>query len=692
MASGFSGVITSLLYRDLKKWPAYLLATFISFFYVLTLFPMHFFMGEAAFFQSGDIAQHISGWLAYAADVWRWPLLFTNRINYPDGVSIAFTDSIPLLAILLKPFVQFFPPGFHYFGIWQGISFFLQGIASVFLMRALGIRHVLSLVAALVFTLTWPSLIWRTAHTSLTTHWLILTALGLYFCGQSGRFSFLKITSSFFILCTLALLIHPYFVPFCFLIFSAYLIDISIKKESSVFNLAWAAALGLLIIGLGKVLGYLGGNTADGGFSQFSFNLAAPFCGGSFTPCFKDATGGQGEGFNYLGIGFLFLAVAGLAVYGKRAVLMLKEYPAIFTIALLLTFYALSNKIYFQNYLLAEYVLPEFARQLTSTFRASGRFFWMTGYLLLFVVLSIWLKQRERYVPLIVGVAMIIQIIDLQPLRRHLVEMVDRPLQVEDKRLSALLANIDEIKIYPVFGCANVPSDIYLQYQLLGTQYGKILNTAYMARSTPDCVGKSREFHESLARGALYVLPTEYLQRPQFMLPSGFVEALQQEKCVQLDLALVCLSDSSRSVRKYLGLEKAIPEYRLPRNSYRWAAAELPTQVGVPDAGRLFAREGAEGYMTFGPYVMLSAGVYKVSISYSSENDDLANPNTWDVMSNKGAKPGEFAKGVFIPTAGKNGKTIGTISLDQPTEAMEIRSFFRGKGRFRIDDVTVEKM
>jgi len=103
-----------------------------------------------------------------------------------------------------------------------------------------------------------------------------------------------------------------------------------------------------------------------------------------------------------------------------------------------------------------------------------------------------------------------------------------------------------------------------------------------------------------------------------------------------------------------LGLEEAIPEYRSPSNFFHWIAAELPTQVGVADAGRLIAKERIEGYITFGPYVMLSAGVYKISINYSSEDDDLENLNSWDVVSNKNGRPREFAKGVFIPAAGKD--------------------------------------
>jgi hypothetical protein len=687
-----SNTITSFLYQDLKRSTAYFLAAIFSGVYVLNLYPMHFLLGNAGFFEGEDIAQHVSGWLAYADDDWHWPIFFTSRISYPDGISIAFTDSIPLVAVLVKPFVDFLPENFHYFGLWQGFAFFFQGMAALFLIRALGVRHILGLMAALVFALTWPSLIWRLAHTSLMTHALILTALGVYFYGMSGCLSFKKATVSFFVLCILALLIHPYFIPPCFLVFLAYLFDDSLKAGRWRSNLPWAIVLALLIVFLGKVLGYLGGSTADGGFGQFSLNLAAPFCGGRFTPCFKDATGGQGEGFNYLGIGFLVLAISGSVVYRKKAVLMVKQYPALFFISSALFLYALSNKIYFQEHLLVEYPLPRFAMSLVSTFRASGRFFWVVGYLLLFTVISLWLREKHRYVPLVMAVAVMMQLADVQPLRANFIGATDRPGTVEDKKWQTILADVDQISIYPIFGCAAAPSDIYLQYQLMATRHKKLLNTAYIARSTPNCDEKSREFEESLAGRTLYVLPMEYLKKPPFMLPAGFLEALRQEKCVQQGMALLCRSNYSRSVWKLIGLEDAVPAYQFQHTSYRWPASDLPTSIGMVNGELLLAKEGNAGYLSFGPYTMLSAGAYKISIRYTSENEDSENPNIWDIVSNKSGTSREFAKGIFAVNAGKEGKAIGIIRLDHPTEGIEIRSFYQGKGKFQIDDIVVEKI
>lgn len=692
MLSKFLNVLTDFLYYDLENRKAYVLATLISTIYVFSLYPLHFIMGDAAYFQSEDIAQHISGWLAYAADEWRWPIFFTNRINYPSGVSIAFTDSIPLMAIFFKPFVKFFPENFHYFGIWQGLAFLSQGIAAVFLMRALGVRHLLSLIAALGFALTWPSLMWRTAHTSLMTHSLILAGLGFYFCGRSGRWSFQKTTVAFFVLCTLALLIHPYFIPLCFLIFLAYLGDDLRPDRTWRSNLRWAAVLGLWVAILAKILGYLGGSTAGGGFGQFSLNLAAPFCGGYFTPCFKDATGGQGEGFNYFGVGLIFLAVAGLIGSRRNVVSTVKQCPALFVIALMITFYALSNKIYFQEYLIVDYHFPGFARSLASTFRASGRFFWVVGYLVLFFTLSLWLKQRRLYIALIIGMAMTVQAIDLQPFRNRLVGSTDPHAALEDKRWEPLLARVREIKIYPVFGCATAPSNLYIRYQLLATQHKKLLNTAYIARSTPNCEDKTREFYEDFSQGALYIMPVEYLEKPSFMLPDGFLKAIQQGQCVEFEHTVLCRSDKTRHEWQSMGFVKTITPGQLSRASFQWSARELPTAVGMLHDNQLVAVEGNKGYLSFGPYAMLSAGSYKISITYSSRNGDPENPNTWDIVRNEEGKLQVLEKGVFITAEGNGGRVVTTLQLQHASHKLEIRSYYQGKGKFQIENIVVEKI
>ena len=47
-----------------------------------------------------DIQQHYAGWLFYRSSALGWPLGVTQAVNAPQGVSVAYTDSIPLLAVL----------------------------------------------------------------------------------------------------------------------------------------------------------------------------------------------------------------------------------------------------------------------------------------------------------------------------------------------------------------------------------------------------------------------------------------------------------------------------------------------------------------------------------------------------------------------------------------------------------------
>ena len=50
-----------------------------------------------------DIQQHYAGWLFYRDSTLRWPLGVSPAVNAPSGVSVAYTDSIPLLAVLCRP-------------------------------------------------------------------------------------------------------------------------------------------------------------------------------------------------------------------------------------------------------------------------------------------------------------------------------------------------------------------------------------------------------------------------------------------------------------------------------------------------------------------------------------------------------------------------------------------------------------
>ena len=67
-----------------------------------------------------DIQQHYAGWLFYKRSAIGWPLGVTDAVNYPGGVSVAYTDSIPLLAALCRCYVRCLRAGC--FPHWRGRS------------------------------------------------------------------------------------------------------------------------------------------------------------------------------------------------------------------------------------------------------------------------------------------------------------------------------------------------------------------------------------------------------------------------------------------------------------------------------------------------------------------------------------------------------------------------------------------
>ncbi len=129
----------------------------------------------------GDIAVHIIGQRYYVGDSWRWPLLVAKPLVAPDGTNIAFTDSIPLIAVPMKIFRAFLPPGFHSIFLWLALCWIVQPLAVVFALRSTGERRLLPSIAAAIFGVSVPTFIARAGHSALCSHFLILLAIGLYF-------------------------------------------------------------------------------------------------------------------------------------------------------------------------------------------------------------------------------------------------------------------------------------------------------------------------------------------------------------------------------------------------------------------------------------------------------------------------------------------------------------------------------
>ena len=66
----------------------------------------------------GDPAQSYLGWAFFRMeDSWGFPLGHTSKLNFPYGTPVAYTDSMPIIAVAMKVFSKHLPSTFQYLGL-----------------------------------------------------------------------------------------------------------------------------------------------------------------------------------------------------------------------------------------------------------------------------------------------------------------------------------------------------------------------------------------------------------------------------------------------------------------------------------------------------------------------------------------------------------------------------------------------
>lgn len=524
------------LLANAHRRPAYLIALALAAGQITWLFPLSFLAGHGAFFFDGDMAKDVAGWLHYAADRWRFPLLHTERLNHPQGVSIAFTDSIPLAALLFKPLAAWLPQHYHYLGLWHGLAFILQGLGAAFLIRSLGCRNLPATAAAVLLALNWPVLLLRLGHTALLTQGLLLFALGAYFRAHGSAWPARRAWWTLFALCQLALAIHPYLMAMCYAITLAFLLSDAQRHGNWGQQLArLAAALGATAV-LAAVLGFYGAGLGTGGYGEYRMALDAPWCddGYSLWGCPK---GGGYESYNYLGLGALLLITLALLATGpRRLAAIVRQHAALTIIMVLLALYAVTHRIHFGTQLIASWPLPAILQDMASVFQASGRFFWPLGYLLTFAALAGLLRHRQAWAGLAVVLAVAAQLYDTHGRRTEFRARVAIPggdLQASPAWRDAL-AGIDHVAMYPPFGCGTLDAFAYLPVQYLAATHGATFSTAYAVRGAgATCPEKIADL-DQVKSGTLLVSSAG---TPVADLPAPFRQAHAAGACMPITVS-----------------------------------------------------------------------------------------------------------------------------------------------------------
>jgi len=661
-----------------------------------SLYPVSFFLGHSAFFETSDPAQHVSGWRYYAQDAWHFPLFHTYRLNAPDGVNIAFTDSIPLAALLFKPFTSLLPNGFHYFGIWHALAYLTQAIAASFLIRSFGVRHLPGLLAAVMLSLLWPALLWRLAHTSLMTHSVLLGTLGCYVRGREGGWPTVRAALGMITISLLALMIHPYLFAMAYSMFLMFLLEQGLRDGRRMLGkaLLMLAGSAAATLGIAAMLGYLGKGSTTDGFGAFSMNLLAPICSGALFQCATLAPSGpQGEGVNYLGAGVLALMVIAVINRHREILRLVRTYPVLTVGMIGFTLYALSNRIFADTDLLVSYQMPAFANTLINTFRASGRFFWPVGYGLLFATLAILLRRPTAWMLPVLAASIVLQWIDVAPYRESVRHFTHLPSTNDMKPWQAAMDGVKQINIYPAYDCDSSSESIYSFFQRLGASYATTINTGHVARYTPNCPLSSQHFDARFSADQLYVMSVQQLQHP-LLIRNGFRQALRAGQCGVWEEVVLCRTQGNPDVwGEPLNLMK-IDAGMLRQQALHWDGAKLPTLIGKPVGARMaLATPEAAGFLTFGPYVALLPGRYSFALHYQGDAPPDITVGQWDVQyTDADQHTTEIAAG---PLRGTNGKaeTINGI-IDVPighTGKWEIRTIIDGKRNVEVIGIDLDR-
>lgn len=341
-----------------------------------------------------DIQQHYAGWLFYRQSPLGLPLCFTQRINWPAGLSVAFTDSIPLFAALFRLLSPLLPSTFQYFGIYTLLCFMLQGGFGALLAGLFTRRTLPALLGAVPFVVS-PILLERAfRHTSLAAHFLILGALYYYLLGRrQNRFAY----KGLFALNCLAFALHPYFVPMTYALTFALLAEHAVHSRRPAKPLLYLAGNLAATLAVGWLFGLFQGGSSSGGsgisYGHFCMNLNALWNPSSLglrwsllLPVQNQVLGNY-DGFNYLGLGVLLgcLGVGLWALARRKTVhplLWCRRHFCLLLVCLCLTGFAVSNVITANGAVLLRLPLPQLVTELATTFRSSGRLFWPVYYLL----------------------------------------------------------------------------------------------------------------------------------------------------------------------------------------------------------------------------------------------------------------------------------------------------------------------
>ena len=437
-----------------------------------------------------DAAMNIMGQRYFTKDSWRWPPLMVRTLGTDNGgTNVGFTDGVPLIEIVVKIFRGVLPPDFHSVYLWLALCWMAQPMAAVFALRSAGERRLLPNLAVAIIAVSMPTLLFRFMHSALCAHFLILIALGLYF--RMARKARMTTVAGAVGLMLAALLTNPYIMYMVLAVLAAAPLSLLIRGDRRWLPVAAGIAVGIGLTGVvALVLGYSRAVPMSG-FGHYTMNLLSPIYPTlAFSGGFIDATGGQYEGYQYLGVGLiLILLVADFCLNMPERLSLLRRHAGLVLACLALTFFAMSTRMYAGNRLILDLGTPSWLMEL----RSSGRLFWPVSYTLIIVgTIIVCRKLPYRWAATLLLVFACLQYVESSPMRRVVRHVFKSrtPYTVNSSLLRPLLASHSKLVVWPKFGCGgDTRTPEFSEVFLLASEVAIPVNMSYVGRFSkePDC-------------------------------------------------------------------------------------------------------------------------------------------------------------------------------------------------------------
>jgi hypothetical protein len=514
----------SFVLVELPAWQLLILAAVVGTIWAATLFDWSFVAGRSAFweFPKGtiggsqlDMATGLVGYLYYVQSPWHLPLFYVSALGAPTGANVIFTDLVPIVGLFGKLIHSVTGATTNLYGAYLFLCLALPGVMMTLVLIAARIRYALAAIIAAIFANTMPALLWRWGHIALQAHFLLIGALALYLFSlrKPGWRGFAAVWTAYL---ALAYLTSIYLFA---MVGAVWLCAIVQRRLNSLATTREAFGTAALTVTLVTTAIALGGQFGAGTglpfdhYGHYSMNLLSPVVpqeSGIFPGLggVIDATGGQYEGFNYLGLGLLLASLLVLPVEVSWLRQNLKRHVALSVAFAALAVFAISYRVFAGHWLLFELPLPHYVNRVLGIFRSSGRFFWPIAYAQMAIVIVLSFRCAQALIALCLLGAVIIQLFDVQPLRERIIASIaDGPgaWEFDPGEVAHLMAGARHVEVIPSFQCmdARTPYDQVrgnMELLLAAARANVPTNTAYLDRYTYGVTGADALRDPSRAR------------------------------------------------------------------------------------------------------------------------------------------------------------------------------------------------